>query len=192
MLTNLLLSLAILLVSLVNICHAFAPLPTGVTNLRAAQLAMAESDDPTKTWYAVFADGIQDILTNSPLNDAKKALVKSLAGDYDEEATKEKLMSLIDDNPVLMLSFVTCPFCIKAKGIMNSLGAKYTVVELDQVTDGKAIRAVMASVVGRTSVPAIWIGGTFIGGCNDGPMGGVASLNDSGQLKDLLAGVGAL
>ena len=160
--------------------------------MRASQLAMADSNDPTKAWYAVIADGIQNVLTNSPLNEAKKALVKSLAGDYDETATKAKLASLIDDNPVLMLSFVTCPFCIKAKGVLNSLGAKYTIIELDQAPDGKAIRAVMASMVGRTSVPAIWIGGTFVGGCNDGPMGGVASLNNSGQLKDLLAGVGAL
>ena len=42
-------------------------------------------------------------------------------------------------------------------------------VELDEVRDGKAIRAEMADLIGRTSVPAIWIGGEFIGGCNDGP-----------------------
>lgn len=50
----------------------------------------------------------------------------------------------------------------------------------------------MADVVGRTSVPAIWIGGDFVGGCNDGPMGGVVKLNDNGELKGLLEGVGAL
>lgn len=185
-------SLAILLALLVQGSRSFVPLPVGMINARASQLAMVDSDDPTKTWFASVADGIQNLLTNSPLNEAKNALVKSLAGDYDEEATKSKLVGLIDDSPVLMLSFVTCPFCIKAKGIMNSLGAKYTVIELDQEPDGKAIRAVMSSMVGRTSVPAIWIGGTFIGGCNDGPMGGVASLNNAGQLRDLLAGVGAL
>lgn len=50
---------------------------------------------------------------------------------------------------------------------MDEKGAKYTVVELDLDEDGKAIRAEMADIVGRTSVPAIWIGGQFVGGCND-------------------------
>lgn len=40
-------------------------------------------------------------------------------------------------------------------------------LELDTDEDGKAIRAEMADFVGRTSVPAIWIGGEFVGGCND-------------------------
>ena len=65
----------------------------------------------------------------------------------------------------------------------------YTVVELDQDADGMGIRAVMADMLGRTSVPAIWIDGTFIGGCNDGPLpGGVGlvQLNESGELDAML------
>lgn len=72
------------------------------------------------------------------------------------------------------------------------MGAKYTVVELDTDPDGKAIRAEMADLVGRTSVPAIWIGGQFVGGCNDGPMGGLVKLDTAGELKGMLQGVGAL
>lgn len=64
---------------------------------------------------------------------------------------------------------------------------EYKVVELDQDPDGKAIRAVMGERLGRTSVPAIWIGGEFIGGCNDGPMGGLVSLDESGKLDAMLA-----
>ena len=60
------------------------------------------------------------------------------------------------------------------------------------LTPGKAIRAEMADIIGRTSVPAIWIGGKFIGGCNDGPMGGIVKLDDSGELKRMLREVGAL
>lgn len=66
----------------------------------------AEEDDPTKVWYANIANGIQGILTNSPLNEGKKALVRSLAGDYDRVAVRAKLDSLVKENPVLMLSFV--------------------------------------------------------------------------------------
>ena len=60
-------------------------------------------------------------------------------------------------------------------------------MELDQDADGKAIRAVMGEMLGRTSVPAIWIDGKFIGGCNDGPLGGgLVQLDESGELDNML------
>ncbi len=157
------------------------------------------SNDPTKSPIASFADKLQTILTKtSPLNAAKLALVKSLAGDYDAAATREKLDKLISENPVLMLSFTTCPFCIKAKSVLDSKGSGgadsryYKVVELDVEGDGKAIRAEMGERLGRTSVPAIWIGGEFVGGCNDGPLGGIVKLEESGKLDGMLMNVGVL
>lgn len=124
--------------------------------------------------------------------EGKKKLVKSLAGEYDVEAVRARTNGLINDNSVLMLSFTTCPFCVKAKGVLDGMNAKYTVVELDADPDGKAIRAEMGDLIGRTSVPAIWIGQEFVGGCNDGPMGGVVKLNEEGKLEGMLKDVGAL
>ena len=54
------------------------------------------------------------------------------------------------------------------------------------------MRAELGDLIGRTSVPAIWIAGEFVGGCNDGPMGGVVSLNKSGKLDALLKSAGAI
>jgi len=125
-------------------------------------------------------------------DEGKKKIVKSFAGDYDAAAIRNRINELIDDNPVLMLSFTTWPFCLKAKDVLDCINAKYTVVELDKDPDGKAIRAEMADLVGRTSVPAIWIGKQFVGGCNDGPMGGLMSLSESGKLKRLLSKVGSI
>lgn len=65
-------------------------------------------------------------------------------------------------------------------------------VELDEVADGPALRAEMGGLVGRTSVPAVWIGGQFVGGCNDGPMGGVNNLNNEGKLLAMLKEAGAV
>lgn len=64
---------------------------------------------------------------------------------------------------------------------------KYTALELDVVEDGKALRSELGAMVGRTSVPAIWIDGAFVGGCNDGPMGGLMTLEREGRLDSLLA-----
>mmetsp|Transcript_9472 Transcript_9472/g.19638 ORF Transcript_9472/g.19638 Transcript_9472/m.19638 type:complete len:92 (+) Transcript_9472:339-614(+) len=91
-----------------------------------------------------------------------------------------------------MMSFTTCPFCIKAKEVLDETNAKYTVIELDADPDGKAIRAELGDLIGRTSVPAIWIGQEFVGGCNDGPMGGVAKLAEAGKLEGMLKEVGAI
>lgn len=72
--------------------------------------------------------------------------------------------------------------------MLDEKGAKYTAVELDKEEDGKAIRAVMGDMLGRTSVPAIWIKGTFIGGCNDGPpeFNGLNTLNSNNKLDGML------
>jgi glutaredoxin 3 len=130
-------------------------------------------------------------------NQGKMALVQKLAGDYDAPAIRARIDKLVQENPVLMLSFTTCPYCIKAKQILDDTTASssssaktYTVLELDTDAQGKAIRAELANIVGRTSMPAIWIGGTFVGGCNDGP--GVATLAKSGKLEGLLKSAGAL
>ncbi len=41
------------------------------------------------------------------LNDGKKALVKSLAGEYDQAAIQARIQGLVDSNSVFMFSFTT-------------------------------------------------------------------------------------
>jgi glutaredoxin 3 len=70
--------------------------------------------------------------------------------------------------------------------------AKYVAVELDMDPEGKAIRAEMGELLGRTSVPAVWIDGKFVGGCNDGPMGGLVKLDEAGDLDGMLKAAGSI
>jgi len=85
------------------------------------------------------------------------------------------------------------PYCInKAKKLLDDKGVSYKAIELDLADDGKAIRAEMGDMIGRTSVPAIWIGKKFVGGCNDGPMGGLMKLDESGDLDPMLKAVGVM
>ena len=69
-----------------------------------ARTSARHAEDPTKVWYADLANGVQNLLQNSPLNEGKKAVVKMMAGGYDVAATNQKLDELIA-NPVVMLSF---------------------------------------------------------------------------------------
>lgn len=58
---------------------------------------------------------------------------------------------------------------------------------LNEVADGYALRAELAELTGRTSVPAVFICGEFVGGCNDGGLGGVMTLDRRGELQPMLA-----
>jgi hypothetical protein len=49
------------------------------------------------------------------LKNGKVGLVKSLAGDYDAVAVRNKIDGLVKENSVLMFSFTTCPYCIKGE-----------------------------------------------------------------------------
>ena len=53
-----------------------------------------------------IANGISKIFNGfSPLSEGKKKLVQSLAGDYDKSKIQNELQSLIQNEPVLFLSF---------------------------------------------------------------------------------------
>jgi len=56
--------------------------------------------------------------------------------------------------------------------------------------EGKALRAQLGVMTGRTSVPNIWIAGEGIGGCNDGP--GIMTLEKEGKLDGMLKAAGVL
>jgi glutaredoxin 3 len=111
-------------------------------------------------------------------------------GDFDREAVGSMIDSFVKDHPVAMFSFTTCPFCRRAKDYLEERGIPYQSLELDELegNTGNEIRSVLGRKTGRTSVPAIFIGGRYIGGCNDGP--GLLPLAKSGELEELINATG--
>lgn len=117
----------------------------------------------------------------------KQFVADIIAGnDYDVEAINTLIDRFVTEHPVAMFSFTTCPFCRRAKDLLDEKGVTYEVLELDELdgNEGNEIRANLGRKTGRTSVPSIFIGGNYIGGCNDGP--GLLPLNESGELDALL------
>jgi glutaredoxin 3 len=57
-----------------------------------------------------------------------------------------------------------CPYCIRAKMLLDKKGVAYNEIAVDQAPD-KRIEMEMRS--GGTSVPQIFINGKHIGGCDD-------------------------
>ena len=65
---------------------------------------------------------------------------------------------------VLIYTSAWCPYCIRAKQLLDRKGVAYQEISVDGQPDA---RTEMARKAGRTSVPQIWIGSTHVGGCDD-------------------------
>lgn len=126
------------------------------------------------------------------LQGMSKGITKLMAGEYDEAAVKAALERQIASKPCIVYTTTTCPFCKKTTEALDKLGAMYTNIELDVVEEGNAKRVELANIVGRTSVPAVFISGIYVGGCNDGGLGGVLPLNERGELAPMLTKAGSL
>lgn len=80
---------------------------------------------------------------------------------------------------VEIYTWSSCPFCIRAKALLDRKGVNYT----EYCIDGdEAARSKMAERAnGRRSVPQIFINDQHIGGCDD-----IHALNSQGKLDALL------
>ena len=101
-----------------------------------------------------------------------------------------RLDEVIGSAGVVMFSFTTCRFCVKAKAALDAKGAAYRVFELDAERYGGELRSLLAARTGRTSTPSVWIGGKFVGGLDDGP--GLLPLDEEGALDPMLRAAGAM
>ena len=72
-----------------------------------------------------------------------------------------------------------CPFCIRAKALLDQKGVSYQEIPVD---GDPTTRQQMAERAGQTSVPQIWIGERHIGGYDQ-----LYGLERSGGLDLLLA-----
>eukprot|EP00584_Thalassiosira_punctigera_P001324 CAMPEP_0172529986 /NCGR_PEP_ID=MMETSP1067-20121228/3888_1 /TAXON_ID=265564 ORGANISM="Thalassiosira punctigera, Strain Tpunct2005C2" /NCGR_SAMPLE_ID=MMETSP1067 /ASSEMBLY_ACC=CAM_ASM_000444 /LENGTH=196 /DNA_ID=CAMNT_0013314127 /DNA_START=151 /DNA_END=741 /DNA_ORIENTATION=+ len=141
-----------------------------------------------------FANQLSNLVQSNDIGYKFKQTVADLvAGEYDREARGESIRGFIGDAPVAMYSFTTCPFCRKAKDFLEEASIPYESIELDLLpgNEGNEIRAELGRLTKRTSVPSIFIGGEYIGGCNDGPgLLPLARENDGEKLNSLLEKAG--
>ncbi|KAL1965368.1 hypothetical protein VTN77DRAFT_5805 [Rasamsonia byssochlamydoides] len=82
-------------------------------------------------------------------------------------AAKVKAQNLINENPVVVFSKSYCPYCKATKATLSGLGAKYHVLELDEIEDGAAIQDALEELTSQRSVPNIFINKKHIGGNSD-------------------------
>ncbi len=82
---------------------------------------------------------------------------------------------------VKMYTTAVCPYCIRAKQILQSKGVEQ--IEEVRIDFDTAAREHMMQTTGRRTVPQIFIGETHVGGCD-----GLMALDAKGGLLPLLKG----
>ncbi len=81
-------------------------------------------------------------------------------------------------NGITMYSTRFCPYCIRARFLLDSKQVSYTDIGVDAKPE---LRREMMEKSGRRTVPQIWIGERHVGGYDD-----LARLEQRGELDDLL------
>jgi glutaredoxin 3 len=84
-------------------------------------------------------------------------------------------------NPVRMFTTQVCPYCIRAKQLLKQRGVD--VIDEIRVDLNPSQRDEMIARTGRRTVPQIFIGETWVGGCDD-----LIALDQKGGLIPLLNG----
>ena len=82
---------------------------------------------------------------------------------------------------VEIYTWSTCPFCVRAKALLDKKGVQYTEYCLDGDEPGRTKMALRS--YGSRSVPQVFINDQHVGGCDD-----IHALDRQGKLDPLLQG----
>ncbi|KAI0488307.1 hypothetical protein KFK09_028135 [Dendrobium nobile] len=77
------------------------------------------------------------------------------------------VQNAVYSNKITIFSKSYCPYCKRVKRIFSELNEKPFVVELDLRDDGSEIQNVLLNLVGRQTVPQVFVNGKHIGGSDD-------------------------
>jgi glutaredoxin 3 len=83
--------------------------------------------------------------------------------------------------PVVVYTTPYCSFCVSAKALLQRKGVAFTEINVAGEPERRA--EMVARANGRTTVPQIFVGATYVGGCRE-----LYQLDAAGSLDPLLAG----
>ncbi|WP_245156477.1 glutaredoxin domain-containing protein [Agrilutibacter solisilvae] len=92
--------------------------------------------------------------------------------------------------PVVLFALEWCEFCWSVRKLFATLGVPYRSVDLDSTEyqrddRGGQIRAVLAARTGKRTIPQVFVGGQWIGGCTE-----TLDLAKEGRLQAMLKAQG--
>ncbi|KAG8370020.1 hypothetical protein BUALT_Bualt14G0074100 [Buddleja alternifolia] len=99
----------------------------------------------------------------------------------------EMVSKMVSEKPLVIFSETSCCISYTIKSLFNDFGINPTVYELDQIPRGRDIEQALSRLGCNPSIPAVFIGGEFVGGANE-----VMSLHLKRSLKPMLKRAGAM
>mmetsp|Transcript_17097 Transcript_17097/g.46234 ORF Transcript_17097/g.46234 Transcript_17097/m.46234 type:complete len:213 (+) Transcript_17097:27-665(+) len=158
-----------------------------------ADRAGSEKEDPQFTVEAATKalESLPEVPTTPDRNifaPIHRALIRVHAGVYDEKKVRAELEHILKTNDVVFFSWGACPASMKTRYYLKQAGASFKEFELDEMEEGGLpLRRELSKYLGRTTIPAVFVHGRYIGGCHDGPLGaGVHKLHKEGKLHKLV------
>ena len=94
------------------------------------------------------------------------------------------------ENTVVVFSKTYCPFCTRVKAALKDKGIEFALIEMDvgevsyggESAEGADVHNVIKSQHGHRTVPAVFIKGKLLGGCDD-----TLAAISSGKIQQLIA-----
>jgi len=120
----------------------------------------------------------------------KKSVLLDTPGTLDTEMADSKenqyIQKMIKNNPVMVFSKTTCPYCTMAKTALDETGVDYVVEEIENREDCAKLQEIFQQLTGGRTVPRVFIGGKCVGGGSE-----TYSLQNQGKLVPLMQKAGA-
>ena len=125
-----------------------------------------------KGWRKKFTDEELEQMGDNPTKAQEAAILAARRRAY------TPIAELIEAAPVVVFSAPDCPYCDEAKAALHEAGVAFT-----EVAASDWQRAQLTKRTGSRTVPQVFVGGEFAGGCHDGGLGGTVPLLRMGLLQ---------
>ncbi|KAL1548498.1 Monothiol glutaredoxin-S4 [Salvia divinorum] len=99
----------------------------------------------------------------------------------------DRVSKMVSEKPVVIFSKSSCCMSHTIRSLFSDFGVNPTVYELDEIARGREVEQALSRLGCNPSVPAVFIGGEFVGGANE-----IMSLHLKRSLKPMLKRAGAL
>lgn len=99
----------------------------------------------------------------------------------------DRVSKMVSEKPVVIFSKSSCCMSHTIRSLFCDFGVNPMVYELDEISRGREVEQALSRLGCNPTVPAVFIGGDFVGGANE-----IMSLHLKRSLKPMLKRAGAL
>jgi len=89
---------------------------------------------------------------------------KPITGGTQPPSTKSIIDGYLYSAPVVIFSKNNCPYCTRAKALFRKMRVNFTILELNEMKNGKDIQATLKQMTNQSTVPNIFVNGKHLGG----------------------------